>query len=216
MLRLWGSSYQAGVAYGTLMREEIKANVKNIWAYLTENIEDIIKFIKKVPENLQPVARIMAFKLFRKALLANHYLVRPFTPKRYMDEYAGISAGSGIPANTIIELNMLPEILKAGCSILGVFGKATVGGDLIHLRALDWDNKNPMHLFPTIVIYNLNEKGSHPFMNVAWAGFIGSLTGFGQYTGVGEQLRKQIPAKQNETRFGKPWTYALRDVIQFS
>jgi hypothetical protein len=142
--------------------------------------------------------------------------VRPFTPKRYLDEYAGMAAGSGIPANNFMELNIPPEIMKAGCSILGVFGKATLNGDLIHLRALDWDINNPMHKFPTLTIYNLNEKGSHPFMNVAWAGFIGSLTGFGEFTGVGEQVRKQKPANQNETRFGKPWTYALRDVIQFS
>ena len=73
-----------------------------------------------------------------------------------------------------------------------------------------------MHKYPTLVIYNLNEKGSHPFINVAWAGFIGSLTGFGQYSGIGEQVRKQKPANKNETRFGKPWTYALRDVLQFS
>lgn len=105
---------------------------------------------------LQPAARAIALKLVRNVLLANHYYVRPFTPKRYLDEYAGISAGSGIPATNIIELNMLPEILKAGCSILGVFGKATVNGDLIHLRALDWDINNPMHRFATLTIYNLN------------------------------------------------------------
>lgn len=111
---------------------------------------------------------------------------------------------------------MIPELVKAGCSILGVWGNATENGDLIHLRALDWDIKNPMHKYPTLVIYNLNEKGSHPFLNVAWAGFVGSLTGFGKYSGIGEQVRKQKPANKNETRFGKPWTYALRDVLQFS
>lgn len=111
---------------------------------------------------------------------------------------------------------MLPQLLKAGCSILGTWGKATVNGDLIHLRALDWDKQSPINQFPTLVIYNLKEKGSHPFLNVAWAGFIGSLTGFGEYTGIGQQLRKQKPTKQNESIIGKPWTYALRDVIQFS
>lgn len=61
-----------------------------------------------MPPKLQPMARSIALKLVKKVLLANHYLVRPFTPKRYIDEYAGISDGSGVPMNSIIELNMLP------------------------------------------------------------------------------------------------------------
>jgi hypothetical protein len=79
--------------------------------------------------------------------------VRPFTPKRYLDEYAGMAAGSGIPANNFMELNIPPEIMKAGCSILGVFGKATLNGDLIHLRALDWD---PVLLNNLAGVDNLN------------------------------------------------------------
>jgi hypothetical protein len=87
--------------------------------------------------------------------------------------------------STLIEVNMLPEYTRAGCSILGVWGKATKNGDLIHLRALDWDARNPINKYPTLVMYNLNEKGSKPFVNVGWAGFVGSLTGFGVSTGIG-------------------------------
>lgn len=38
LLRVWGNSYQAGVAYGTLMKEEIVTNVRNIWAYIANDI----------------------------------------------------------------------------------------------------------------------------------------------------------------------------------
>jgi hypothetical protein len=67
-----GSSYQAGFAYGALMREELKANIKNIWTYIEANIENNVKFITKVPVRLQPAARSIALKLVRKVLLANH------------------------------------------------------------------------------------------------------------------------------------------------
>jgi hypothetical protein len=73
-----------------------------------------------------------------------------------------------------------------------------------------------MNKYPALVFYNLTEAGSHPFMNVGWAGFVGSLTGFSEYTGIGEKVRGQKPVKENETRLGKPWTFALRDVLQFS
>lgn len=54
-----------------------------------------------------------------------------------------------------------------------------------------------------------------PFANIAWVGFLGSLTGYSSAKiGVSERLRGG-PAK-TMTRFGKPWTYALRDVLQFS
>ena len=90
---------------------------------------------------------------------------------------------------------MIPEYTRAGCSILGTWGKATVNGDLIHLRALDWDVHNPINKYPTFIFYNLNSKGSRPFVNLAWAGFVGSITGFSEITGVGEKVRKQKPVK---------------------
>jgi len=43
------------------------------------------------------MARVMAIKLLKKILMANHYVTRPFTPGRFIDEYAGISTGAGIP-----------------------------------------------------------------------------------------------------------------------
>ena len=89
-----------------------------------------------------------------------------------------MSAGSGIPAASLYQLNMIPEYTRAGCSILGAWGKATLNGDLVQLRALDWDRNNPINKFPIFLVYDLEEKGSKPFVNVGWAGFVGSITGF--------------------------------------
>jgi isopenicillin-N N-acyltransferase-like protein len=132
----------------------------------------------------------------KSLLMWNHYITLPHTPKRFLDEYAGISAGSGLEYTKMIELNMLPEYTRAGCSIIGAWGKAT-GGKLVQLRALDWDTKNPMNKYPMIAVYNLNEKGSHPFINVGFTGLVGSITGFSEFTGVSEKVRKQNPVKQN-------------------
>lgn len=73
-----------------------------------------------------------------------------------------------------------------------------------------------MNKYPLLVVYNLHEKGSHPFINIGFTGIVGSITGFSEYSGMSEKVRKQNPVKQNETRYGKPWTYAVRDVLQFS
>jgi len=92
---------------------------------------------------------------------------------------------------------MIPEYTRAGCSILGAWGKATKNGDFIQLRALDWDNNNPIHKNPILVFYDLEEKGSKPFVNVGVSGFVGSLTGFSETMGVSEKVRKQNPVKEN-------------------
>lgn len=90
-----------------------------------------------------------------------------------------------------------------------------MNGDLLHLRALDWDYHAPLNNYPVIVVYHSTEKGSQPFANVGWAGFVGSITGFSPLIGVGEKVRKQ-DTMENETRLGKPWLYATRDVLQFA
>ncbi len=198
------------------MREELRQNYDNLWKYYYTLAEEEFKFIAKLPEKLQPLGKTLGVKLMKSLLMWNHYITRPFTPKRFLDEYAGISAGSGLPIHKMIEINMIPEYTRAGCSILGAWGNATRGGHLVQLRALDWDVRNPMNKFPILVVYNLNEKGSHPFVNIGFTGIVGSITGFSEYSGMSEKVRKQNPVKQNETRYGKPWTYAVRDVLQFS
>ncbi len=71
-----------------------------------------------------------------------------------------------------------------------------------------------MSRFPVVAVYHSTEPGSVPFTNLAWAGFIGSLTGFSTHIGFGERLRGG-PAN-TMTYFGKPWTYVIRDTLQFS
>lgn len=66
-----------------------------------------------------------------------------------------------------------------------------------------------------VAVYHSTEKGSVPFANIAWVGFVGSLTGYSS-AGIGVSERLRGGAADTMTRFGKPWTYALRDVLQFS
>jgi hypothetical protein len=70
----------------------------------------------------------------------------------------------------------LPEIIKAACSIVGVYGSATADGKLYHLRALDWDSDAPVSNYPSIIIYDSSEPGSSVFANIGFLGMIGTLT----------------------------------------
>lgn len=84
------------------MRKELAENYDNLWKYYYNMAEEEFKFITKVPEKLQPMARSFAIKLMKSLLMWNHYITTPYTPKRFLDEYAGISAGSGLAWHKIV------------------------------------------------------------------------------------------------------------------
>lgn len=119
-------------------------------------------------------------------------------------------------------MNFFPELIKAACSIVGVWGDATADGKVYHLRALDWDANSPAARRPSIVIYDSNEPGSSPIANIGFLGLIGSLTGISKSgISIGEKYmypngRAHYPLEPLTTYVGKPWMFVLRDTIQFA
>jgi hypothetical protein len=49
----------------------------------------------------------------------------------------------------------------------------------VQLRALDWDVDGPFRNFPQLTVYHPtpNSTNGHPFVNIGWTGWIGSITG---------------------------------------
>ena len=84
---------------------------------------------------------------------------------------------------------MIPELLKASCSMLGAWNQATIDGKLFQLRSLDWEEHAPLHSYPTVVVYHPTEANSIPFANIGFPSFIGSISGFSAGSvGVSESL----------------------------
>ena len=115
-------------------------------------------------------------------------------------------------------MNYFPELIKAACSVVGVWGPATVDGKVYHLRALDWDANSPASQHPSVVIYEPSEEGSNTFANIGFLGLIGSLTGMSKKVTIGEKVmiendKSQYPRKPETTYLGKPWMFVLRDTI---
>jgi len=77
-------------------------------------------------------------------------------------------------------------------------GKATVGGELLHARVLDYMTR--MVLQKHAVTFVCLPTGRHAYVNVGYAGFIGSVTGmnekkvaFGEMGGRGDGLWDGMP-----------------------
>lgn len=99
---------------------------------ISEEIADILE-----DDQLMQIANI--------AMDVNYKIASPFIPDRFDNEIAGISAGSGIDESIIRRANMLPELTKAHCTVVGSWNEGSKDGRLLHLRALDWDAFAPIN-----------------------------------------------------------------------
>jgi isopenicillin-N N-acyltransferase like protein len=211
-----GSAYEMGYAEGQLLKNEINAMIPKVFdwfqTFLQTNISAVIRVMPKFIKNWFSKT---AIKLGQQALNLNYYITLPYTPARWDEEMQGMADASGADVWNIRQINLIPELLKASCSILGAYQNATQSTKLLHLRTLDWEAHAPQSEWPTIVVYHPTEAGSVPFANIAWPAFIGTLTGYNsKKVGVGERLGGASPSEM--TRLGTPWTYVLRDGLQFS
>lgn len=113
----------------------------------------------------------------------------PFIPARYQQEMEGMAETSGVPLNEIKLTNVFPALFH--CSGFAIYGDATVGGKLYHGRVLDYITDLGLQF--SSVLYVINPDGYNAFVNVGYAGFVGSVTGmndkkisFGEMGGGGE------------------------------
>jgi len=160
VLHLKGSPEEMGRQHGTLLKDHISENIKVIKAKANESgmmVEATLDMI------------------WRKQT--------EFVPKRYVKEMRALADASGVDFDTIRRANCIPEMFH--CSGFAVFGKATKGGTLYHGRILDYGVE--MGLQDHAVVIIAEPEGFAPFVNVGYAGFIGSVTGMNlKQMGFGE------------------------------
>lgn len=151
--------------------------------------------------------------LLKTLLDLNVVITKKYTNARYYQEIKGIADGSGHSVTDIKRINLLPELIKAACTVVGLWGDATENSSTLHLRSLDWDKNNPINEFPVALVYQPADKALRPHINVAWVGFVGSLTGVSDKVSIGEKVWLPPKGSVAMTRYGNPWTYVFRDVL---
>ena len=160
ILHLKGTPREMGVQHGTLLKADIKEEVDFLFKVKAKEFK---------PEILGMTLPIDA----RKIILSISQLQRKYTPAKYYEEMEGIAEGSGMPVEDIIAANFIPEMFH--CSGFALGGSATKDGTLYHGRILDYGCDWKLQEHAVVVV--AEPKGSIPFVNVTYAGFIGSVTG---------------------------------------
>jgi len=158
ILRLRGKPYEIGFQHGRLLAPNIHR--------LCERIVYGVGFYYSIEKGqwfLDEAAKLVERQ-------------RPFIAPEYFEEMRGLADGAGLPVALAQAANIFPEFFH--CSGVAVFGKATRDGRLFHARVLDYMTE--VGLQDEAVTMAVEREGARRFVNVSYAGFIGSVTGMNE------------------------------------
>lgn len=171
VLHLAGTPYEMGFQHGRLLKEQVQGLTKRVQFMLT------VEGARNPKE--KPLDRLK--EAYERCL--------PHIPPDILEEMRGLAEGAELPLETVRIANMVPELFH--CSGFALWGRATQDGALYHGRILDYAMEVGYHLYAVVVV--ARPEGKHAFVNVGYAGFLGSVTGvndqkvaFGEMGGRGE------------------------------
>jgi isopenicillin-N N-acyltransferase like protein len=183
ILHLKGTPYERGYQHGFLLKDQIQRNIAT--------------YIDK-PKSPMP-GRVEEFAKSLPMLMS-------YVPEHFIEEMQGLADGSGVPLDKIVILNLFPEMFH--CSGITVSGQASKNGELYHVRVLDYSiGKN---LQTTSVLQVVEPENGLAFLNISYAGFIGTVTGMNQEKiAIGE-----IGGLGYGSWQGIPMAFLLREILQ--
>jgi isopenicillin-N N-acyltransferase like protein len=153
LLQIAGLPFEMGYQHGTKLKDKIHQNIQTYIANpSSEGKERMVSFLPHVPT------------------------LTSFIPERYLEEMKGIAKGADVPFSHILLLNLFPEMFH--CCAITATGQASKDGSLYHARVLDYSAGKDLQ--STAVLMIAQPKEGFSFLNVTYAGFIGSVTGMNE------------------------------------
>jgi len=216
IVHVWGDAYHMGYAQGELMNDKAKQMIDAVWAYLEEQVMDPIN--KTIHLREWFLKDIADFGL-DAALDLELMVTRSYTGQYFFEEARGLSDAAGIDYQKLLRIHMIGELTKGSCSMIGSWGSALkTPNSLLQMRALDWSVDGPFKDFPQVTVYHPTDSSlGHAFANFGWTGWIGSITGMSSQRMAISEIGVSFPDETfgKESRFGIPFTFILRDILQF-
>ena len=129
-----------------------------------------------------------------------------FTPERYLTELDAMSQAAGLTAKQGREIGFFPELFH--CSGIAVRGKASVDGQVIHARVLDYMRDLGLSSTGNIQIYL--PENYNAFLSVSFAGFNGTVTAMNE-----KGLAMGEMGGRGDNRWdGLPMSYLMRRIME--
>jgi hypothetical protein len=133
--------------------------------------------------------------------------VQPYCDPRYLEEIDAIAAAVGAHPQEARLANFFPELFH--CSGFAVFGSATKDGRMYHGRVLDYMKGVGLEQNAVVIVYQPDD-GRHAWVNVSYAGFVGSVTAMNEkHISIGE-----MGGGGYGNWDGKPMAQLVREVME--
>ena len=158
VLHLKGSPYELGYQHGKLLADLVKSNLSNII------------------DNQSEMGKSKEYLLYKMLRGGMHNQLLPHIPERFIEEMKGLAEGSGLKYDDVLAGNLFPEAFH--CSGMALMGKATHDGSLYHTRILDYMTEAGLQ--DHAVVMMVEPDGMNAFINVGYAGSMGSVTGMNE------------------------------------
>ncbi|MDP6115564.1 MAG: C45 family autoproteolytic acyltransferase/hydrolase [Planctomycetota bacterium] len=167
VLHLKGTPYEMGFQHGALLEEDVKASFKNLHE-LSKKIRLSQFGYEFTPTNV--ISLIVEIQ-------------KKYLPSAYTEEIQGLADGAGISEELAFRMNFIPELFH--CSGFAIMNSATKDGTLYHGRVLDYATDWGLQKHGVLIV--AEPDGKIPFVNVSFAGFVGSVTGMNaEHISIGE------------------------------
>lgn len=130
----------------------------------------------------------------------------PHVAPRYLEEMDAMAVAAGLEIEEVRLANFFPELFH--CSGFALLGEATVGGRVYHGRILDY--LKGVGLEPNAVVIVHQPDEGHVWVNVGYAGFVGSVTAMNdRHISIGE-----MGGRGEGNWDGKPMAQLVREVME--
>ena len=237
-LDLVGTPQERGFAHGALIAKDIEEfTTKHLNQYLRQMIDDIDisglpEPVQKILKPLEKVGKAFAPALAHKAMKWVWDREEDNITQDIKDEIDAVAAGmcsvlgekcdTAKWANTLKEVNMLPELIRMSCTAFGAWGparNADADGKLLQLRALDFGG-GPFASHTVVQVHRGNPANpDNAFVSVAFPGFVGVITGVSQ-SGIGISEKVWMTYDKSSLQpgnyKGEPDTFVLRNTLEYS
>lgn len=214
LVHVYGTARERGEAHGFLLSAELTDFIEHkmpqfFEQYVTQiNLGGLPDWLQEAIRKLllQPISKAApaVFDIALTWLEAEQKKYNEASPTLVFDEMAGIAHGACLAATaagskcdedklhrTLVRINMLPDLIRMQCSMLGAYASATPDGHLVQLRSLDFGG-GPFANNSALLVHHPSSQGSEtahqPFAAVSFPGFVGVVTGVTPHFSLSEKV----------------------------
>ncbi len=188
ILMVKGTPDQMGAAHGALLGEAAR------------------RLVERVVYGVGAADTIQSGNWFPDVLAGIQQRVAPHLPPRFLAESDALATAAGVLQRDMRFANLFPE--RFHCSGVALRGKATLGGQVLHARVLDYMRDIGLQHAATVMVFQPQDHQT--WMSLSYAGFLGTVTAMnekglaiGEMGGRGEGLWD-----------GLPMSFLLREVME--